>query len=177
MAFALKTEIRGGKEYVRGLKSVNPKLNPKAKSQGLKKIGFEVARVSAKLHMVAGRSKTAPALPRKLTNRSYMSVGSIAVNLGRLPNEVQVGSHLKHMAVHERGGTVSFPAKSVRAHTRNKAFGRKVKPFTVPAHTVSGYTARFPRRAWLEPGVDEVVPRRAEQIMAAMWERQVKAKT
>lgn len=104
--------------------------------------------------------KSAPPLPNILTARHGGSgiVGSIRVNRGPLPSAVDVGSDLKYARVHELGGVFNIPRHRVNAHTRTVAFGRKVAPFSVGPFDRGPYRARFPKRPFLVPALDEAMP-------------------
>lgn len=171
MAVGIKTTTTGGKEYTRAISSASLRDNPKILSTGFRKLGLLVQSVAAreKIHP-GGRSKP---LPRALTSRTGTGRRSIRTDFSRLPGEVSIGSDLKYMAAHEQGGTFSVKAATVAAHTRTKAFGKTFKPFKVPSHTRKAHTLRLPRRAWLEPAVDAVVPARSEEIFARTWEERI----
>lgn len=170
MAVGIRISVSGGDKYGRALKRLTPSQNAKVKSDGLRKIALEVQRIAAGEKIIRG-GKQAPHRSR-LTSRTGTGRRSIRTNFSGLPNVSVVGSDLIYMAVHEQGGPFSFRASTVRSHTRRVAFGKRLAPFTVPSHTRRAHTARYPRRQWLEPAVDDVVPRKSERIMAEFWERQ-----
>ena len=162
----IRTELVGADKLIEAFRRLNPEANPAPVGRAMRRIGLETqARATNKMRR---GGSLAPA-PSVLTSRTGTGRRSISTDFGSLPFVVAVGSPLEYMAVHESGGTVSVPAHSVRQHTRTVAFGRTVKPFTVPSHTRRAHTARFPRRPWLEPAVDEMVPERASQIIVDEW--------
>jgi hypothetical protein len=173
MPVGIKATVTGGKAYEAALKKLSPRENAKVKSLGLRAIAVAVQENAAKFQMYPGGK--GPPRARQLTSRTGTGRRSIRTNFSKLPGESQVGSDLKYMAAHEAGGQFTIKAHSVRQHTRKFAFGRKLAPFTVPTFMRKAHSATFPKRPWLEPAVDEIVPSKAERIMVDFWERQVRS--
>jgi len=169
MAVGVKTELKGAVEYSRQLTSLIPSKNPKIRAVGLRALALEVQTVSAREKIKRG-GKGAP-LKSKLTSRTGTGRRSIRTDFSRLPGQSAVGTDLRYMAAHEKGGAFSVKASTVSAHTRTKAFGKTVKPFKVPKYKRKAYTLNLPKRPFIEPAVDQVVPSRAQQIFLRAWEK------
>lgn len=167
---AIRTTVIGADAFVGAMKRGDPERNPEIFSRSLRRITLLTQKIAAQEKMKRG-GQGAP-LPNKLTSRTGTGRRSISTDFGALPRAASVGSSLNYMRVHEEGGTFVASLARVGAHTRTVVFGRTVSPFTVPAYTRSGYSFKMPRRAWLEPAVDDVLPR-APDIAAEEWERAI----
>lgn len=144
-----------GLQEVRDLLSrINPAQSPGIVRQSLRKAALRVQSVAASESIIRG-GKQRPH-PTRLTSRTGTGRRSIGVDYGELPARVSIGSALGYMALHEQGGTVLVPGSIVAAHRRKTAFGKRVKPFTVPQHYRSAHSATFPPRPWLAPALDKV---------------------
>lgn len=181
MGVGLDVNTTGGPEYTRMLRSAGPRDNPRIMSLALRQIALLTQSISTREKIHAG-GRSVP-LPRALTSRTGTGRRSIRTDFSKLPGEAAVGSDLKYMSAHEEGGSFSVKASKVgpskvKSHKRTKAFGKTFSPFKVPAHTRKAHsrkahTLKLPRRAWLEPAVDDVVPRRAEEIVAKNWQERL----
>ena len=173
MPVSMKVTVTGGKEFEDALRRLPPRENAKVKSLGLRAVALAVQANAAKLQMFPGGK--GPPRANQLTSRTGTGRRSIRTNFAKLPGESQVGSDLKYMAAHEAGGQFTIKSHSVREHTRKFAFGKKLAPFKVPTFTRKAHSATFPKRPWLQPAIDEIVPSKAERIMVDFWERQVRS--
>ena len=153
------------------LERIDPGENKRILRDGFIAAANEIQADAAK-HQIKRRGKNAPPIPKHLTSRHGGAglVGSIRVNHGPLPFAIEVGTDRGYGPTHEFGGRVSFPSSRVSAHTRRMAFGRRVKPFTVPAHTRSAYSASYPRRPFLKPALDKIAPRFGD-IFLREWKK------
>ncbi len=168
MSVGVRVEIDGAQRLAAEFARLNPTANPAPVGRAMRRIGLETQRIATGKIRRGGGLKPAPSV---LTSRTGTGRRSISTDFSSLPFTVRVGSDLAYMAVHEFGGSVNVPDHSVRSHTRTVVFGRTVAPFTVPQFNVSSHTARYPRRAWLQPAVDEMVPTRAQAIIVKEWGR------
>lgn len=173
MAVGIHVQVKGSDRYQRMLKEVNPQQRKKIQSLGLRAVAFEVGNV-AKLKKIKRLNKKSAPLTNKLTSRTNVGVDSISTDFSKLPGKSLVGSHLKYMAMHEKGGTFSVKRHSVAEHKRRKAFGKTFKAFTVPKHSRGPHKVKFRPRPWVQPSIDAVVPKRAEAIFIKFWEKQIK---
>lgn len=151
---AARVSVTGIQEVSDLLKRIDPKTAPAIIRDSLRKSALRVQAVAASESLIRG-GKQAPH-PTRLTSRTGTGRRSIGTDFGELPIRVSVGSALQYMALHERGGSVLVPGSIVRAHRRNTAFGKRVKPFTVPQHYRSAHSATYPARPWLAPALDKV---------------------
>lgn len=111
------------------------------------------------------RGKPEAALRHVLTQRSgKRRIPWLAIDRKQLPSQISVGSGWRGAVVHERGGAITYPAKTVKSHTRRVAFGKRIAPFRVPAYQRSSFTARYPARPWLAPAVD-IAQRQFQELM------------
>ena len=172
----ISVNVSGLKSVQAALKRANPKANTQIPAKFFTRVAGEIQR-NAKDKQIAGggrgKGKALVALPRKLTSREGTLRRSIRVNRGPLPWAVEVGTDLGYGAVHEFGGRFSIPSANVASHTRNVAFGKKVKPFTVPAHTRKAHTAKYPKRAFMQPALDAITPRMGK-ILVDVWKKEAR---
>ncbi len=173
---AIRITVEGTAELQRRLRLLNPEQNQRIMRDTLKKSAFAIQRNVTRIQLVGGgrgKGRALPALPSRLTSRTGTLRRSVAVNQRPLPRAIEIGTDLSYGAVHEVGGRISVPASRVKSHTRTVAFGRKVGPFTVPAHMRSAYTANYPRRPFLQPALETVAPR-FPGFAVEMWERELR---
>jgi hypothetical protein len=173
---AITVKTSGLNELQADLRRLNPKENVQITSKGFEDIAFAIQRNAANKQIVAGgrgKKNAVPPLPSKLTSRTGTGRRSIRVNRGPLPRAIEIGTDLKYMSLHEVGGSADHKTGVVREHKRKVVFGKKVKPFIVPAHFRSGYTADYPKRSFLEPAYEAIRPRMGEIIVKA-WRKEAK---
>ena len=167
---ALKVTLSGMPELRAALARMNPAQNKRILVNSFKEGAKQIQRIAAKEKIKAG-GKGPPELHR-LTSRTGTGRRSIRINRGPLPHAIEVGTDLGYMALHELGGTADHKSVVVKEHTRKMAFGKKRKPFTVPLHFRSGYSAEYPARPFLAPALDDVV-KVFPTIVLAEWQKEV----
>ncbi len=163
---AIRVEVVGAEKLLAAFQRVNPTANPQPVGRALRRIALETQAKATNKIRRGGSLKPARGV---LTSRTGTGRRSISTDFSSLPFTSKVGSTLGYMALHEGDGgagtTVNVPSHAVKSHTRTVVFGRTVSPFSVPGYTVRAHSARYPRRPWLEPAVDEMVPDRASTII------------
>ncbi len=165
---ALSVQVTGAAELQAAFDKFTPSKNPRFVSNSLKRITLEVQTNAASFQIRRGGG-LAPA-PTVLTSRTGTLRRAISTDFGGLPFKATVGNTLKYAALHESGGRVNVPRKFVKGHFRTKAFGKTFPRFRVKGFFVNPHKATFPKRPWLQPAVDAIVPRRAQAIVIEEWE-------
>lgn len=163
MAVVLSATLEGQKEIARLMSKVDPKRDgARWQRAALLRAALLVQKIAAKEKIRrGGATKTGQrrALPNVLTSRTGTLRRSIAVDRAPLPGAVDVGTALGYGAVHEIGGTFTIPRHQVDAHTRRIVFGRRVAPFNVGPYSRGPYSARYPKRPFLVPALEETIPK------------------
>lgn len=158
---ALTVKIEGFRELERRLQKMNPKKTPVILKRGLTRVALQIQKNAQKEQIKSGgggkRNASAP-LPNRLTSRTGTGRRSIRVNRGPLPRAIEIGTDLRYMAAHERGGTFTRRSTRVAEHQRVFAFGRRVSSFTVPSHTRKAHSVKMPKRPFLIPAYRQVQP-------------------
>lgn len=162
MPVVMGVSVQGDKALARLMSRVDPKRHGvQWQRAALLRAGFLLQKVAAQKKIRrGGATKKGASRPLLgvLTSRTGTLRYSIGVDRGPLPRAVEVGSDLKYAGVHETGGTFGIRSHFVDEHTRTMAFGRRVGSFTIPRHFRMGHDARFPKRPYLVPALDEVIP-------------------
>ncbi len=128
------------------MESVSPKANRSIWKRGMTRV-TTLVQSQVQGHTIRRRGTAPPSRgPHFLTNRTGGAgiVGSIATDLSNLPRSASVGTDKPYGRVHEEGGTFTIPA-----HSRRKKSGGRAN--------VRSHRATFPRRAYLQPGVDQTL--------------------
>ena len=162
MAVALQVSIEGQKELQRLMARLDPKRQGvRWQRAALLRAGLLVQKTAAQKKIRRGgatRKGSSRPLLGVLTSRTGTLRRSIRVDRGPLPGAIDIGTGLTYGGVHELGGVYGIGRHSVSAHTRNVVFGKRVAAFTVPRHSRGPYSARFPRRPFLAPALEEITP-------------------
>lgn len=125
-------------------------------SSALDEMALKVQENATRSQIIRGGSERPH--PSRLTSRTGTGRRSVRVN--RAAGLVRdIGTDLVYMGLHELGGVASIGPTTIPRHTRRVVFGRTVRPFSVGPYQRAGYTARFPRRAYLEPALEAMTPR------------------
>lgn len=136
------------------MRALSPKLNGDIWRDGLTRMAL-LTQKEAQTEIKQGRGKSAAPLATRLTGRTNALVRSLEPDFSEIPKLSSVGTALKYGAVHETGGK-----KLIRAHSRRIKSG---KSFRVKAHT-----ANFPRRPYLEPGLNSASKRYADIMVSVL---------
>jgi len=172
----LTINVSGVKEIEAALRRANPGTNPRITPGILKAFAVPIQRNAVDKQIAAGgggKGKQLKPLPRKLTGRTGRLQGDIHIDKRPLPRGIEIGPDVKYGAVHEFGKRVVFGLAKVASHTRKVAFGKKVAPFTVPSYIRSGYSAKYPKRAFMAPALKAVSPRFPE-IAVREWKKEAR---
>jgi phage gpG-like protein len=158
VAVALEVSVAGQKKLARLMSRLDPKRHGEQwQRAALLRAALLVQRVAAQKKIKRGGE--GKPLPHVLTSRTGTLRRSIGVDRGPLPGAVDVGTALKYGGVHETGGVFGIPRHTVAAHARRMAFGRRVAAFNVGPFSRGPYSARFPKRPFLVPALEDIVPR------------------
>ena len=171
VAVSINVGVKGDKEYKKAVFRTQPRNNRSITGAGVRAVALKTQSISTRTKIHPGGSSKP--LSHAITSRTGTGRRSVRVNFSLNAGWAEVGSDLRYMAVHESGGTFTIKSHTVAKHTRTVAFGKKFAPFTVPAYKVKSHKAKFPKRAWLEPAVDEVLPR-APGICVNIWAQKSK---
>jgi phage gpG-like protein len=146
VAVALEVSVAGQKKLARLMSRLDPKRHGEQwQRAALLRAALLVQRVAAQKKIKRGGE--GKPLPHVLTSRTGTLRRSIGVDRGPLPGAVDVGTALKYGGVHETGGVFGIPRHTVAAHARRGPFSR------------GPYSARFPKRPFLVPALEDIVPR------------------
>jgi len=103
-----------------------------------------------------------PPANRTGTLRRSWTVGKVVTSGTKV--STKIGSNVKYAAIHEFGGMITVPA-----HTRTSAFGRKTKPYTMPAKWFG-----MPKRPYVAPAIKTTrakMIKQATTVFAASFKR------
>lgn len=154
----VRVETRGNARYREAIQvGGSVRLRAAPTGRALKRIAFET-QGKAQNKLRRGGS-LAPA-PSVLTSRTGTGRRAIGVDLASLPTSAATGSALGYMAGHETGGNFR-----VRAQRRRSRKGN--------VHRVRAHRRRVPKREWLRPAVDDIIPNRASAILVEEHEREL----
>ena len=92
-----------------------------------------------------------PPANRTGTLRRSWTVGKVTTSGTKV--STKIGSNVKYAAIHEFGGMITVPA-----HTRTTCFGRKTKPYTMPAKWFD-----MPKRPYIEPAIQKTEDKAIEK--------------
>lgn len=142
MAAVVEIRIRGEalRRIVKMIDAISPDKNPRIWRDGLTRMADTTVR-RAKESFRVGQPRRGDAHPTKITSRDGHLRGSIYHDLSQIPRRATVGSDLPYAAVHEFGGDFR-----VRGHSRKSRKGKRYK--------VKPYTAHYPARPYLAPGLE-----------------------
>jgi phage gpG-like protein len=174
MAVNLTVSIEGEAAIRSWLDRLDPVSNSRIMRNGLIVAANLISTDAKTRQFVAGgrgKSKALKALSNRLTSRTGTLRRSIRVNRSGVPAYIDIGTDLKYGAVHEFGGEIDKPSRVIRSHTRRVAFGKKRKPFTVPAHFRMGHSANYPKRPFMKPALDAIAPS-LPTIFLAEWAKE-----
>ncbi len=176
MAVALQITLEGDAKLRKWLRRLDLVDNPQIMRRGYGVAALMIQKNAARKQIRrggGGKRNAAAVHPSRLTSRTGTLRGSIRVDRRGLPHSISVGSDLNYAAVHEFGGRVSVKASRVPAHQRTVAFGVRRAPFNVPSHTRKAHAATFPRRSFIKPAGDFVLPK-LPGIFLKEWEREAR---
>jgi len=102
-----KLKFLNEKVFLKNLKRVDPKSNPKIVSSALIDMANRVARDAATNQIIRSGQKGVVD-PKRITSRTGNLRGSLspryAVNRSGLPRYIEVGSYVEYSRIHEQGG-------------------------------------------------------------------------
>ncbi len=142
------------------VEAISPGKNPQIWNKALLRLGLAIQEDARLNQIKRGPSIKAAPLKSQLTRRTGQLAGTIRPDVSKIPRELDVFTDSPYGGVHEFGGLIAIPA-----HSRTSKKGN--------THKVKSHTARFPKRPFLEPALEAVVPRFPD-IMAAVIEEELR---
>lgn len=112
-------------------------------------------KVSMNISSQRGKNPSEPGMPPHRDTGAL--VRSVRYDLMG-PYEARVGAYVPYAAIHEYGGPIFHPGRSVAGRVQAKGRGRKTKKgyyaWKVSGHEIRPYTVHMPARPYLRPALD-----------------------
>lgn len=170
----VRVVVVGSEELRAKLRNLDPSVNRTIIRNSLIRSAFEVQTAATKEIAGGGRgkNKALPPLPSRLTSRTGTLRRSIRVNRSPLPFAIEIGTDLVYGAIHEIGGTVSFPATTINRKSKNsvRVGGKRIRYKESKSHTRKAYSATYPPRPFLRPAVEKTSIK-FEDIFLSEWKK------
>lgn len=174
MSARISVSVSGLNVLIASLDRLDPSKNRAITEPALVEMGLLTVRTAAQRTIKRGGTGDPVAgvlTSRTGTLRRSLTAEARSIDKSQLSRGiVEAGTDIVYGAIHEFGGTVSVKSAQVREHTRTRAFGKRVKAFTVPKHTRKEHEATFPKRPFLAPALDLSIPK-FEAIQIKHWDK------